>query len=159
MKTVKVHEGKLDGSGLKIGIVVSRFNDFITRRLLDGCLDALVRHGTSEDDIEIAYVPGCFEIPLAARKMAQSGRFNALVALGAVIRGGTTHYEYVAGQASRGVATVALETGVPVIFGVVTTDNVEQAVERAGTRLTNRGFEAGVSAIEMAQVMNELDEG
>ena len=159
MKTVKVHEGKLDGTGLKIGIVVSRFNDFITRRLLDGCLDALTRHGASEDDIEIAYVPGCFEIPLAARKMAEGGRLNAVVALGTVIRGGTTHYEYVAGQVSRGVATVSLETGVPVIFGVVTTDNVEQAVERAGTRLTNRGFDAGVSAIEMAQVMNELDEG
>jgi len=156
---VKVYEGKLDGTGLKIGIVVSRFNDFITRRLLDGCLDALTRHGASEDDIEIAYVPGCFEIPLAARKMAEGGRLNAVVALGTVIRGGTTHYEYVAGQVSRGVATVSLETGVPVIFGVVTTDNVEQAVERAGTRLTNRGFDAGVSAIEMAQVMNELDEG
>ena len=155
---MKVHEGKLDGSGLKIGIVVGRFNDFITRRLLDGCLDALARHGTSEGDIEVAYVPGCFEISLAAKKMAESGSFDALVTLGAVIRGGTTHYEYVAGQVSRGVATVSLETGVPVIFGVITTDNVEQAVERAGTRLTNRGFEAGVSAIEMAQVLKELDE-
>ena len=156
---MKVHEGKLEGAGLKLGIVVSRFNDFITGRLLDGCLDALVRHGVSEDDVEVAYVPGCFEIPLAARKMAGSGRFDAVVTVGAVIRGGTPHFDYVAGQVSRGVATASLETGVPIIFGVVTTDNVEQAVERAGTRLTNRGFEAGVSAIEMAQVMKALDEG
>jgi len=118
-----------------------------------------VRHGASEEDIEIAYVPGCFEIPLACKRMAATGKFDAVVALGAVIRGGTMHYEYVAGQVSRGVATASLETGVPVIFGVVTTDNVEQAVERAGTRVTNRGFEAGVSAIEMARVMAELGEG
>jgi len=146
----------MDATGLKFGVVVSRFNDFITRRLLEGCLDALVRHGAAEDDIEVAYVPGCFEIPLAARKMAAGGKFDAVVTIGAVIRGGTSHFDYVAGQVSRGVATASQETGVPVIFGVITTDSVEQAVERAGTRLKNRGFEAGESAIEMAQVMREL---
>jgi len=153
---MRVHEGKMDATGLKFGVVVSRFNDFITRRLLEGCLDALVRHGAAEDDIEVAYVPGCFEIPLAARKMAAGGKFDAVVTIGAVIRGGTSHFDYVAGQVSRGVATASQETGVPVIFGVITTDSVEQAVERAGTRLKNRGFEAGESAIEMAQVMREL---
>ncbi len=154
---MRVHEGKMDATGLKFGVVVSRFNDFITRRLLEGCLDALVRHGAAEDDIEVAYVPGCFEIPLAARKMAAGGKFDAVVTIGAVIRGGTSHFDYVAGQVSRGVATASQETGVPVIFGVITTDSVEQAVERAGTRLKNRGFEAGESAIEMAQVMRELE--
>ena len=154
---MRVHEGKMDATGLKFGVVVSRFNDFITRRLLEGCLDALVRHGAAEDDIEVAYVPGCFEIPLAARKMAAGGKFDAVVTIGAVIRGGTSHFDYVAGQASRGVATASQDTGVPVIFGVITTDSVEQAVERAGTRLKNRGFEAGEAAIEMAQVMRELE--
>ncbi len=154
---MRVHEGKMDATGLKFGVVVSRFNDFITRRLLEGCLDALVRHGAAEDDIEVAYVPGCFEIPLAARKMAAGGKFDAVVTIGAVIRGGTSHFDYVAGQVSRGVATASQETGVPVIFGVITTDSVEQAVERAGTRLKNRGFEAGEAAIEMAQVMRELE--
>jgi 6,7-dimethyl-8-ribityllumazine synthase len=154
---MRVYEGKMDATGLKFGIVVSRFNDFITRRLLEGCLDALRRHGAADEDLEAAYVPGCFEIPLAARKMAESGKFNAVVTIGAVIRGGTSHFEYVAGQVSRGVATVSQETGVPVIFGVITTDSVEQAVERAGTRLTNRGFEAGEAAIEMARVIQELE--
>lgn len=154
---MRVYEGKMDATGLKFGVVVSRFNDFITRRLLEGCLDALVRHGAAEDDIEVAYVPGCFEIPLAARKMAAGGKFDAVVTIGAVIRGGTSHFDYVAGQVSRGVATASQETGVPVIFGVITTDSVEQAVERAGTRLKNRGFEAGEAAIEMAQVMRELE--
>lgn len=154
---MRVHEGKMDATGLKFGIVVSRFNDFITRRLLEGCLDALRRHGAADEDLAVAYVPGCFEIPLAARKMAESGTFNAVVTIGAVIRGGTSHFEYVAGQVSRGVATVSQETGVPVIFGVTTTDSVEQAVERAGARLTNRGFEAGEAAIEMARVIQELE--
>jgi len=155
---VKVHEGKLDGSGLRFGLVVSRYNDFIVNRLVDGCRDALVRNGVSDDDIELAYVPGSFEIALAARKMAESGRFDAVIALGAVIRGATAHFEYVAGQVARGVATASMETGVPVIFGVITTETIEQAIERAGTRLTNRGFEAGQAAIEMARVLSELDE-
>jgi len=154
---MKVIEGKLDGSGLKLGVVVSRFNDFITRRLLEGCVDALVRNGVAEDDIEVAYVPGAFEIPLAARKMAASGRFDAVITIGAVIRGGTSHFDYVAGQVSRGVATASMETGVPIVFGVITTETIEQAVERAGTRLTNRGFEAGMSAIEMARVLSQIE--
>jgi len=155
---VKVHEGKLDGRGLKFGLVVSRYNDFITRRLVDGCLDALVRHGVDDDDIEIAYVPGSFEIALAAQKMAESGRFDAVITLGAVIRGATAHFDYVAGQVARGVSTASMQTGVPIIFGVITTETIEQAIERAGTRLTNRGFEAGQSAIEMARVLQEIRE-
>ncbi len=155
---MKVHEGKLDGRGLKFGLVVSRYNDFITRRLVDGCLDALVRHGVDDDDIEIAYVPGSFEIALAAQKMAESGRFDAVITLGAVIRGATAHFDYVAGQVARGVSTASMQTGVPIIFGVITTETIEQAIERAGTRLTNRGFEAGQSAIEMARVLQEIRE-
>ncbi|MGD9496890.1 MAG: 6,7-dimethyl-8-ribityllumazine synthase [Armatimonadota bacterium] len=154
---MQVHEGKLDGTGLRFGLVVSRYNDFITRRLVEGCLDALVRNGASEADIELAYVPGSFEIPLAALKMAQSGRFDAVITLGAVIRGGTAHFEYVASQVSRGVATASMQTGVPIIFGVITTETIEQAIERAGTRLTNRGFEAGQAAIEMVRVLREMD--
>jgi len=156
---MRIHEGKLDGSGLKIGLVISRFNDFITRRLVEGCVDALVRNGVAEDDIEAVYVPGSFEIALAAHKLAGSGRFDAVVTLGAVIRGATAHFDYVAGQVARGVATASMETGVPVIFGVITTETIEQAIERAGTRLTNRGFEAGMAAIEMAQVLRELEGG
>lgn len=156
---MRIHEGKLDGSGLKIGLVISRFNDFITRRLVDGCIDALVRNGVDEDDIEAMYVPGSFEISLAAQKMARSGRFDAIVTLGAVIRGATAHFDYVAGQVARGVATTSMETGVPVIFGVITTETIEQAIERAGTRLTNRGFEAGMAAIEMARVLRQFEGG
>lgn len=154
---MKVYEGQLDGSGLKIGLVVSRFNDFITARLVDGCMDALRRNGVAEDDVEVAYVPGSFEIPLVARKMAAGGRYDAVVTLGAVIRGSTAHFDYVAGQVARGVATASLETDVPIIFGVITTETIEQAIERAGTRLTNRGFEAGQSAIEMVRVLRELE--
>lgn len=157
--TMRIHEGKLDGTGLKIGLVISRFNDFITRRLVDGCIDALVRNGVDEDDIEAMYVPGSFEISLAAQKMARSGRFDAIVTLGAVIRGATAHFDYVAGQVARGVATTSMETGVPVIFGVITTETIEQAIERAGTRLTNRGFEAGMAAIEMARVLRQFEGG
>ncbi len=154
---MKTYEGKLDGTGLKFGLVVSRFNDFITRRLLEGCLDALKRHGVADDDIELAYVPGSFEIPIVARKMAASGNYDAVVTLGAVIRGATSHMDYVAGQVARGVSTASMETGVPVIFGVITTETIEQAIERAGTRLTNRGFEAGMTAIETARVLSELE--
>lgn len=153
---MKVYEGQLDGSGMSFGLVISRFNDFITRRLVDGCLDALKRNGASEDAIEMAYVPGAFEIPLAAKKMAGTGRFDAVITLGAVIRGSTSHFDFVAGQAARGVSTVSMETGVPIIFGVITTETIEQAIERAGTRLTNRGFEAGQSAIEMVQLLKQL---
>ncbi len=153
---MKIYEAQIDGTGLKIGVVVARFNDFITGRLLEGCRDALVRNGVSDDDIEVAYIPGCFEIPIVARKMAASGSFDAVVAIGAVIRGSTSHFDYVAGQVSRGVATAAMETGVPVIFGVITTDTIEQAIERAGARLTNRGFEAGLSAIETAGVLAQI---
>ncbi len=155
---MKTHEGQLDGSGLKFGLVVSRFNDFITRRLVDGCMDALKRNGVSEEDVETAYVPGAFEIPVVAQKMARSGKFDAVITLGAVIRGATSHFDYVAGQVARGVSTASMETGIPVIFGVITTETIEQAIERAGTRLTNRGFEAGQSAIETVRVMQQLDE-
>ncbi len=165
---MKIHEAQIDGTDLKIGIVVSRFNDFITGRLVEGCLDALKRNGVAEDDIEMAYVPGAFEIPIAAKKMAASGRpiaakkmaasgrFDAVVTVGAVIRGSTSHFDYVAGQVARGVASASMDTGVPVIFGVITTENIEQAVERAGTRLTNRGFEAGLAAIETARVLDQI---
>ena len=156
---MKIHEAQIDGTGLKIGVVVARFNDFITGRLLEGCRDALVRNGVSDDDIEGAYVPGCFEIPIVARKMAASGDFDAVVTIGAVIRGSTPHFDYVAGQGSRGVATAGLETGVPVIFGVITTETIEQSIERAGARLTNRGFEAGLSAIETARVLAQIGRG
>lgn len=156
---MKIFEAQIDGTGLKIGVVVARFNDFITGRLLEGCRDALVRNGVSDDDIEVAYVPGCFEIPIVARKMAASGSYDAVVTIGAVIRGSTSHFDYVAGQVSRGVATAAMETGVPVIFGVVTTETIEQAIERAGARLTNRGFEAGLSAIETAGVLAQIGQG
>jgi 6,7-dimethyl-8-ribityllumazine synthase len=154
---MKTYEGQLDGTGLKFGLVISRFNDFITRRLVDGCMDALQRNGVSEDDVEAAYVPGSFEIPVVAQKMARSGRFDAVITLGAVIRGATSHFDYVAGQVARGVSTAAMDTGVPIIFGVITTETIEQAIERAGTRLTNRGFEAGQSAIETVRVMQNLD--
>ncbi len=156
---MKTYEAQIDGTGLKIGVVVARFNDFITGRLLEGCRDALVRNGVSDDDIEVAYVPGCFEIPIVAQKMAASGSYDAVVTIGAVIRGSTSHFDYVAGQVSRGVATAAMETGVPVIFGVVTTETIEQAIERAGARLTNRGFEAGLSAIETALVLAQIGQG
>ncbi len=154
---MKVYEGQLDGTDIRVGLVVSRFNDFITARLVDGCLDALTRSGVAEDDVEVAYVPGAFELPLAARKMAESGNYDAVITLGAVIRGSTSHFDYVAGQAARGVATASMEAGVPIIFGVITTETIEQAIERAGTRLTNRGFEAGQSAIEMVRVLQELE--
>ena len=156
---MKTYEAQIDGTGLKIGVVVARFNDFITGRLLEGCRDALVRNGVSDDDIEVAYVPGCFEIPIVAQKMAASGSFDAVVTIGAVIRGSTSHFDYVAGQVSRGVASAAMATGVPVIFGIVTTETIEQAIERAGARLTNRGFEAGLSAIETALVLAQIGQG
>jgi 6,7-dimethyl-8-ribityllumazine synthase len=152
----KVYEGKLVGQGLRFGIVVSRFNEFITSKLLAGAEDALYRHGASEDAVEIAWVPGAFEIPLAADRMAASGRYDAVIALGAVIRGATAHFDYVAGEVAKGVSGAALKNGVPVIFGVITVDTIEQAIERAGTKSGNKGWEAAVTAIEMANLMREL---
>lgn len=149
-------EGKLDATGLKFGIIVSRFNSFIAERLLEGSIDALVRNGADAGTIDIARVPGAFEIPLAAKKMAQTGNYDAIICLGAVIRGSTPHFDYVAAEVSKGVAHVSLETGVPVAFGVLTTDTIEQAVERAGTKAGNKGFDAAMTAIETARLFKEL---
>ncbi len=149
-------EGHLVGTGLKIAIAVSRFNELLGSRLLAGATDALVRHGVAESDIDVVWVPGAFEIPLAAKRLAESGRYDAVVALGVVIRGGTPHFEYVAAEVSKGVAKVTLDTGVPVLFGVITADTIEQAVERAGTKAGNKGWEAAVSAIEMATLCRTL---
>lgn len=153
----KTIEGKLDATGLSFGIVVSRFNEFITGKLLGGALDAITRHGGDPEAVTVAWVPGAFEIPLTARKMAASGQYDAVICIGAVIRGGTSHFDFVAGEASKGIAQASLETGVPVIFGVITTETLDQAIERAGTRLPNRGFEAAVTAIEIANVLKQLD--
>ncbi|MBE3570699.1 MAG: 6,7-dimethyl-8-ribityllumazine synthase [Bacillales bacterium] len=152
----KVLEGNLVGTGLKIGIVVSRFNEFITSKLVSGAEDALVRHGVNQEDIEVAWVPGAFEIPLIAKKMAESGRYDAVIALGTVIRGATAHFDYVSSEATKGVAQASLQTEVPVIFGILTTDTIEQAIERAGTKAGNKGSEAAVSAIEMANLLKQL---
>jgi 6,7-dimethyl-8-ribityllumazine synthase len=152
----KIIQGDLSGKGLKIGIVAARFNDFITSRLVDGALDGLQRHGVAESDIEMVRVPGAYEIPLAAKMLAQSRKFNAIICLGAVIRGATPHFEYVSAEVSKGVASVSQETGLPVIFGVLTTDTIEQAIERAGTKSGNKGWDAALSAIEMANVMKQL---
>jgi 6,7-dimethyl-8-ribityllumazine synthase len=150
------HEGQLVGKGLRMAVVASRFNELITKKLVSGALDCLKRHGVAEDDIEVAWTPGGMEIPLVARTMAGSGRFGAVICLAAVIRGGTPHFEYVASQLSRGIAAVSLETGVPIIYGVITAETIEQAIERAGTKAGNRGFDAALSAIEMANLMKEL---
>ena len=152
----KVLEGQLDATGLRFGIVVSRFNSFITDRLLEGALDALHRNGAVEDDITVAWVPGCFELPLAAKKMAESGAYDAVIALGAVIQGATGHAQYVASEAAKGIAQAGMATGVPVIFGVITPDTLEQAIERAGAKLPNRGFEAAMVSIERANVIKQL---
>lgn len=152
------YEGKLVGEGLSFAIVVSRFNAFITGRLLEGAQDALLRHGVAEESIDVAWVPGAFEIPLVAKRLAESGRYDAVVCLGAVIRGATPHFDYVANEVSKGVATVGFSTGVPTLFGVLTTDTIEQAVERAGTKAGNKGFDAAVAAIEMANLVRALAE-
>ena len=151
-----VMEGMLNAQGKKFAIVASRFNELITRKLLEGAIDCLIRHHASAEDITIIWVPGAFEIPLAAKKAAQSGWYGAIICIGAVIRGGTPHFEYVAAEASKGIAAVGLETGLPVIFGVITADTIEQAVERAGTKAGNRGWDAALSAIEMADLMGKL---
>jgi 6,7-dimethyl-8-ribityllumazine synthase len=149
-------EGKLLGQGLKFGLVVSRFNDFITRKLLEGAKDALLRHGVAEENIDVAWVPGSFEIPLVAKQLAQTQKYNAVICLGTVIRGATPHFEYIAAEVAKGVAKVGLDSGLPVIFGVITADTLEQAVERAGTKMGNKGFEAAVYAIEMANLMKSI---
>lgn len=152
----KQYQGMLLGEGLRFGIVVSRFNEFITTKLLEGAKDALARHGVKEEDTEIAWTPGAFEIPLVAKRMAQSGKYNAVVCLGAVIRGGTPHFEYIATQVSRGVAQVGLETGIPATFGVITADTLEQAIERSGAKMGNAGFDAVLNAIEMANLLKSM---
>jgi len=149
-------EGKLDAKGLTFGIIVGRFNSFIAERLLEGALDGLVRHGATDSKIDVLRVPGAFEIPLAAKKMAELRKYDAIICLGAVIRGSTPHFDYVASEVSKGVAHVSLDSGVPVIFGVLTTDTIEQAVERAGTKSGNKGFDAAVTAIETANVFKVL---
>lgn len=149
-------EGNLVGSGLKMAIVVGRFNEFITSKLLSGALDALKRHGVDEEAIDISWVPGAFEIPFIAKKMAASKNYDAVITLGTVIRGSTTHYDYVCNEAAKGVAQAGMETGVPVIFGVVTTENIEQAIERSGTKAGNKGWDSAVAAIEMANLTRNL---
>jgi 6,7-dimethyl-8-ribityllumazine synthase len=152
----KHFEGVLLGKELKFGLVVSRFNEFITKKLLEGAQDALLRHGVSQEDIEVAWVPGSFEIPLIAKKLAQTKRYDAVICLGAVVRGGTPHFEYIAAEVTKGIAKVGLETGLPVIYGVITADTLEQAIERAGTKMGNKGFEAAVNAIEMANLVKAI---
>lgn len=152
----KRYIGKLVGEGLKFGVVVSRFNEFITSKLLDGAQDALARHGVKEADIDIAWTPGSFEIPLIAKKMAQTKKYDAIICLGAVIRGGTPHFDYIAAEVSKGIANVSLDTGVPVILGVITADTLEQAIERAGTKSGNYGSQAALHAIEMANLSKEI---
>jgi 6,7-dimethyl-8-ribityllumazine synthase len=152
----KVFEGDLLGKGLKMGVVVARFNEFITGKLLSGAKDALSRHGVAEEDIDVAWVPGSFEIPLAAQKLAGSNRYDAVICLGTVIRGATPHFEYIAAEVSKGVAKVGLDAGIPVLFGVITADTLEQAIERAGTKSGNKGFDAAVGAIEMANLLKKI---
>ena len=152
----KHFEGVLLGKELKFGLVVSRFNEFITKKLLEGAQDALLRHGVNQEDIEVAWVPGSFEIPLIAKKLAQTKRYDAVICLGAVVRGGTPHFEYIAAEVTKGIAKVGLETGLPVTYGVITADTLEQAIERAGTKMGNKGFEAAVNAIEMANLVKAI---
>ena len=154
---MKSFEGKLIAQNIRVGIVAARFNEFITSRLLGGAMDALLRHAVSEGDVHVAWVPGAFEIPLVASKMAKSGKYDAVICLGAVIRGSTSHYDYVCNEVSKGIAAVSLESGIPVLFGVLTTENIEQAIERAGTKAGNKGYDCAVSAIEMVNLIREMD--
>ena len=154
---MKVYEGKLVSKKIKVGIVAARFNEFITSKLLSGALDTLTRHDVKDEDIEIAWVPGAFEIPLAASKMANSGKYDAVICLGAVIRGNTTHYDYVCNEVSKGIAQVSLASGIPVMFGVVTTENIEQAIERAGPKAGNKGSDCAQGAIEMVNLLREME--
>ncbi len=153
---IHVIEGKVVGQEMKVGIVAARFNEFIVSKLLSGAVDGLVRHGVEEDAITAVWVPGAFEIPLMAEKMAQSGKYDAVICVGAVIRGSTSHYDYVCSEVSKGIASVSLKTGVPVLFGVVTTENIEQAIERAGTKAGNKGYDCALSAIEMVNLMRQI---
>ncbi len=152
----KTVQGDLNAKGLKFGIIASRFNDFITARLVDGAMDGLLRHGAADADIEVVRVPGAFEIPLVAQKMAAARKYDAVICLGAVIRGATPHFEYVSAEVSKGVAAVSMDAGIPVIFGVLTTDTIEQAIERAGSKGGNKGWDAALSAVEMANLMKQL---
>ncbi|SHJ45098.1 6,7-dimethyl-8-ribityllumazine synthase [Anaerocolumna jejuensis DSM 15929] len=154
---MKVFEGKLVSKEIKIGIVAARFNEFITSKLLTGALDCLKRHDVLEEDVEVAWVPGAFEIPLIASKMASCGKYDAVICLGAVIRGSTSHYDYVCNEVSKGIANVALHSGIPVMFGVLTTENIEQAIERAGTKAGNKGFDCAAGAIEMVNLIREIE--
>lgn len=157
MKEINVIEGKVIApKGMKVGIVASRFNEFITNKLLGGAVDGLVRHGVEEKNITAAWIPGAFEIPTVAKKMAESGKYDAVICVGAVIRGSTTHYDYVCNEVSKGIAHISMETGVPTLFGILTTDNIEQAVERAGTKAGNKGYDCALSAIEMVNVLSNL---
>ena len=153
---MKVLEGKVVADGAKIGIVAARFNEFIVSKLISGARDGLVRHNVEDDDITLAWVPGAFEIPVMAKKMAESGKYDAVICLGAVIRGATSHYDYVCAEVSKGIASVSLETGVPVMFGVVTTDNIEQAIERGGTKAGNKGYDCALGAIEMINLAKQM---
>lgn len=153
---MNILEGKLVAESLKIGIVIGRFNEFIGSKLLSGCVDGLVRHGVNDNDIDVAWVPGAFEIPVIAKKMAESKKYDAVICLGAVIKGATSHYDYVCAEVSKGIATVSMNTGVPVMFGVVTTDTIQQAIERAGTKAGNKGYDCAISAIEMANLIKNM---
>lgn len=156
-KIMRTLEGKLVNTGMRVGIVAARFNEFITNKLVGGAMDGLLRHDVQEENIDIAWVPGAFEIPLIASKMAKSGKYDAVICLGAVIRGATSHYDYVCNEASKGIASVSLETGIPVMFGVVTTENIEQAIERAGTKAGNKGYDCALGAIEMVNLIKEIE--
>ena len=153
---MKIYEGKVVAKGIKVGIVAARFNEFIVSKLVAGAVDGLKRHDVREEDIEVAWVPGCFEIPLIASKMAKMGKYDAVICLGTVIRGSTSHYDYVCSEVSKGVAHVSLQSEIPVIFGVLTTENIEQAIERAGTKAGNKGYDAALSTIEMVNLINEM---
>lgn len=153
---MNVIQGNLIANGMKIGIVASRFNEFITSKLIGGAEDCLVRHDVPTENIDLAWVPGAFEIPVVAQKMAQSGKYDGIICLGAVIRGATSHYDYVCAEVSKGIATVSLQTGIPVMFGVVTTDNIEQAIERAGTKAGNKGYDCAMSVLEMVNLIKQL---
>ncbi|EFE28960.1 6,7-dimethyl-8-ribityllumazine synthase [Filifactor alocis ATCC 35896] len=154
---MRTFEGKLVAKDMKIGIVVARFNEFITSKLLGGAMDGLIRHNVSEENIDVAWVPGAFEIPLIASKMAALKKYDAVLCLGAVIRGSTSHYDYVCNEVSKGIASISLESGIPVMFGVITTENIEQAIERAGTKAGNKGFDCAVSAVEMVNLIREIE--
>ena len=155
---MNILEGKVVAEGMKVGIVVARFNEFITSKLLSGAIDGLVRHDVNEDDVDVAWVPGAFEIPLVASKMAKSRKYDAVICLGAVIRGSTSHYDYVCNEVSKGIAAVSMENDIPVMFGVITTENIEQAIERAGTKAGNKGYDCALGAIEMVNLIREIED-